>query len=174
MLSGRLDRSDGGQRVTPAPRKASRGPERLRPSPTPTTKPQTGSITAPFSCGRTFSIIGVAGLGVGSIFAVIPAYFLRVVPATETGSATSFKQILRYVGYSVGSALSAVLLQAHTSPGHSYPTNAGYTVVGLVSCLLWVLTGAAATVLPLRRTRRSPRSSRDRRVRRRFSRCPVQ
>lgn len=49
------------------------------------------------------------------------AYFLRAVPATETGSATSFNQILRYVGYSVDSALSAVLLQAHTSRGHSYP-----------------------------------------------------
>lgn len=119
-------------------------------------------------------LMGVAGLGVGSIFAVMPAYFLRAVPATETGSATSFNQILRYVGYSIGSALSAVLLQAHTSPSHSYPTNSGYTVVGLVSCLLWELTGAAATVLPLRRTRRSPRSSRGRSVHRRLSRCPVQ
>ncbi len=118
-------------------------------------------------------IMGVAGLGVGSIFAVTPAYFLRAVPATETGSATSFNQILRYVGYSVGSALSAVLLQAHTSTGHRYPTNGRYTVVGLVSCLLWVLTGAAAIVLPLRRTRRRPGSSRDRGARRRLSRCPV-
>jgi MFS family permease len=114
------------------------------------------------------------GLGVGSIFAVMPAYFLRAVPATETGSATSFNQILRYVGYSVGSAPSAVLLQAHTAPGHRRPTNGGYTVVGVVSCLLWVLTGAAAIVLPLRRTRRSPGPSRGRPVRRRFARCPVQ
>jgi predicted MFS family arabinose efflux permease len=119
-------------------------------------------------------VIAVAGAGVGSIFAVKPAYFLRAVPATETASATSFNQILRYVGYSVGSALSAVLLQAHASPGHIYPTNGGYTTIGLVSCLVWVLTGTAAIVLPLRRTRSTPGASRDLASRRSLSRCPAQ
>ena len=93
----------------------------------------------------------------------------RGLPATETGSATSFNQILRYVGYSIGSALSAVVLQAHTAPGHRYPTNGSYTVVGLVSCLLWVITGAAAIVLPLHRTRRTLAPSRGHAVRRRVA-----
>jgi MFS family permease len=102
-------------------------------------------------------MMAVAGVGVGSIFAVMPGYLMRAIPASETGSAMSFNQILRYIGYSTGSALSAVLLQAHTTPGHAFPSDNGYTIVGLVSCLVWIATAVAAIALPLRR--RQPRGA---------------
>ena len=98
-------------------------------------------------------LMGLAGIGVGAIFAVMPAYLIRAVPLTETGSAMSFNQVLRYAGYSTSSALSAVLLQAQAFPGQGYPSSGGYTVVGLAGCLVWVLTGAAAIVLPPHRPR---------------------
>ena len=65
-------------------------------------------------------IMAIAGVGTGSIFAVLPGYLMRAVPAHETSSAMSFNQILRYVGYATGSALSAVLLQAQTAPGQHF------------------------------------------------------
>ncbi|WP_051111527.1 MFS transporter [Sciscionella marina] len=100
--------------------------------------------------------MAIAGVGTGSIFAVLPGYLMRAVPAHETSSAMSFNQILRYVGYATGSALSAVLLQAQTAPGQHFPANSGYTIIGMVAGLGWVLTAAAAILLPLRRSRTGP------------------
>ena len=59
-----------------------------------------------------FVIMGLAGLGVGCTFAALPGLIVRSVPPEETGSAMSFNQVLRYVGYAVGSALSATILAA--------------------------------------------------------------
>jgi hypothetical protein len=72
----------------------------------------------------------------------------RAVPTEETGSAMSFNQVLRYVGYSTGSALSAATLAAHTPPGHSYPSASGYTVAAFLGVALWLLSLAAGALLP--------------------------
>ena len=48
-------------------------------------------------------IKGVAGLGVGCFFAVLPGLIVSSVPASETRSA-SFNQVIRYVGFAAGSA----------------------------------------------------------------------
>jgi MFS family permease len=90
----------------------------------------------------------VNGVGVGAIFAVIPGYILRTVPPHETASAISFNQVLRYVGYCAGSALSAMILQAHTPAHRALPTNAGYTVSGVADCALWLLTALAIAAIP--------------------------
>jgi predicted MFS family arabinose efflux permease len=99
--------------------------------------------------------MGIAGLGVGCIFAVLPGFIVGSVPAHETGSALSFNQVIRYIGFAVGSALSAVVLQAHTAPDRLLPEGNGYTVAGLIACGIWVLTGAVTLVLPRLRTRTS-------------------
>ncbi|WP_052489773.1 MFS transporter [Streptomyces sp. 150FB] len=93
-------------------------------------------------------VMGVAGLGVGAIFAVMPGLIVGSVPAHETGSATSFNQVIRYVGYATGSTLSAVVLEAHTAPGHALPAGSGYTVAGLIGVGMWLVTAFAALVLP--------------------------
>lgn len=84
--------------------------------------------------------MSVTGLGVGVIFAALPGLIVRAVPPEETGSAMSFNQVLRYVGYSAGSALSATVLAAHTPIGQRLPTGGGYELAGLVT----VLAAAAA------------------------------
>src|SRR5690606_1612287 len=99
-------------------------------------------------------VMAVAGVGTGSIFAVMPGYLMRAVPDHETSSAMSFNQILPYIGDSPGGGLGAVLLQAHTAPGQSFPANGGYSIVGVVGSLGWVLTAAAAILLPLGRRNR--------------------
>ncbi len=96
----------------------------------------------------------VAGLGVGCTFAAMPSLIVRAVPPEETSSAMSFNQVLRYVGYSTGSALCAAVLLAHTAPGAALPSNEGYHVAGLIGAGVWLLTAVVSVVLPLHGRRR--------------------
>ncbi|OIJ94729.1 MFS transporter [Streptomyces sp. MUSC 14] len=97
---------------------------------------------------ESFVVMAIAGLGVGCTFAVLPGLIVGAVPAQETGSAVSFNQVLRYVGYSTGSALSAAVLQAHTTPGHALPAGDGYRTAALIGCAVWVLVAVVTIVLP--------------------------
>ncbi|WP_405365683.1 MFS transporter [Kitasatospora sp. NBC_00039] len=93
-------------------------------------------------------VMGIAGLGVGCTFAVMPGLIVNAVPAHEVGSAVSFNQVLRYVGYSTGSALCGAVLQAHTEPGRQLPTDDGYRDAALIGCAVWVVIGLVTIVLP--------------------------
>ena len=84
-------------------------------------------------------VMGLAGFGVGSVFAVMPGLIVGAVPAGQTGSAISFNQVLRLVGYATGSALSAVILQGFTATGAAFPSDHGFTVAALLGGLLWVV-----------------------------------
>ncbi|MCW2601597.1 MAG: transporter [Frankiales bacterium] len=99
---------------------------------------------------QVFVIMGIAGLGVGCTFAALPGLIVRAVPASETGSAMSFNQVLRYVGYSTGSALSATILEAHTRSGQQLPTGSGYTTAALVGCGVLAVAGLLSAALPQR------------------------
>lgn len=96
---------------------------------------------------EVFVTMAVAGLGVGVNFAVTPGLVVASVPAHETGSAMSFNQVVKYIGYSAGSALSAVILQAATAPGHDLPPENGYRTAGLVGCAVWAATAVVAYAL---------------------------
>jgi predicted MFS family arabinose efflux permease len=92
-------------------------------------------------------IMGVAGLGVGCSFAALPGLIVRAVPPDETGSAMSFNQVLRYIGYSMGSALSGTVLEAHTPAGHRLPLERGYDVAALIGCGVLIVAAAASFLL---------------------------
>jgi len=55
--------------------------------------------------------MGIGGLGSGFTFSSLAVLIVPRVPAAETGSAMAFNQLLRYLGFSVGSALSIALLE---------------------------------------------------------------
>src|SRR5215472_12457904 len=78
------------------------------------------------------------GFGVGSVYAVNPLQITGGVPATETGSAISFYQLIRTVAYSIASALSAAILILGTPAGHAVPVNAAYSAAALVSTAVLV------------------------------------
>ncbi|MFB7663649.1 MFS transporter [Kitasatospora sp. NPDC056138] len=99
------------------------------------------------SLWQLFLVMGIAGLGVGCTFAVMPGLIVSSVPAHETGSAISFNQVLRYVGYAVGSALSASVLQAHTAAGHVLPSGDGYGTAAAIGCAVFVAAAVVAVVL---------------------------
>jgi predicted MFS family arabinose efflux permease len=96
-----------------------------------------------------FVLMAVAGLGVGAAFAAFPSLIVSAVPASETGSATSLNQVLRYVGFAVGSALTATVLAGATPPGATAPTGSGYSTlaaIGFAVCLAtavltWLVRG---------------------------------
>ncbi|MEV3858861.1 MFS transporter [Streptomyces sp. NPDC050095] len=102
------------------------------------------------------AMMAIAGLGVGVTFAVTPGLIVAGVPAQETGSAMSFNQVVKYIGYSTGSALSAVILQAATAPGSALPGNDGYRTAGLVGCAAFLATGIIAVALTRRGTGTRP------------------
>jgi predicted MFS family arabinose efflux permease len=93
-------------------------------------------------------VMALAGLGMGCTFAALPGLIVASVPAHETGSAMSFNQVLRYVGYSLGSALSATVLEAHTPRGELLPTGDGYTTVALLGIAVLLVAGVVSAVVP--------------------------
>ncbi len=97
-------------------------------------------------------VLAAVGLAVGAIFAVMPAMITRAVPPRETGSAMSFNQVLRYVGYATGSAIGGAILGAYTPSGHHFPRTSGYTAAAFVGAGLWLACLAAGALLPGRRT----------------------
>ena len=62
----------------------------------------------------------------------------RAVPGEEAGSATGFYQVVRSIGFSLGSALVASILAAHELAGSGLPDEQGYVVAA------WIGTGACA------------------------------
>jgi MFS family permease len=95
-----------------------------------------------------FVLMAVAGLGVGAAFAAFPALIISTVPASETGSAMSLNQVLRYVGFATGSALTATLLAAATPAGASSPAGSGYRAIAIVGLAVCLLTAAATWLIP--------------------------
>jgi predicted MFS family arabinose efflux permease len=97
---------------------------------------------------ESFLVLGVAGLGTGLIFAAIPGLIVRSVPNAETGSALGVNQVIRQVGFSIGSALGAAVLTGHTVPPDPLPADAGYSVSALIGLALCLFTAALSFVLP--------------------------
>lgn len=83
--------------------------------------------------------MSILGFGVGGFSAAMPAVILAVTPQQETASAMSVNQVVRSVGFSIGSALGGLVLAAYTSK--IIPTEAGYSVAA------WVGAGTTAMTL---------------------------
>jgi predicted MFS family arabinose efflux permease len=97
---------------------------------------------------ESFVVMGALGLGVGTFSAAMPGVILAVTPPGETSSAMSFNQVVRSVGFSVGSALSALILSAYTPHGRAFPEAGGYGTaawagVAVMAVTLTVIAGLA-------------------------------
>ncbi|SEC81770.1 Predicted arabinose efflux permease, MFS family [Amycolatopsis tolypomycina] len=85
-------------------------------------------------------VMGVLGFGVGGFSAVMPQAILAVTPAEETAAAMSVNQVVRSVGFSLGSAVSGLILAAHTPAGSFAPADSGYTTAAWTAGALAVVT----------------------------------
>src|SRR3546814_5923578 len=83
-------------------------------------------------------VMALAGIGVGTVFAAMPQMIVAAVPASETGSALGFNQVLRTIGSSVGSAASASVLAANTQGGDRFPPDRGYTTPAVIGLAGWL------------------------------------
>jgi MFS family permease len=92
----------------------------------------------------------VAGLGVGTTFSGLPALVVAAVPQRETGSAMSLNQVLRYAGFSLGSATTATVLEATTPSGGAEPTSTGYTVIAVIGLATCLVMAVVTWLLPSR------------------------
>jgi MFS family permease len=97
---------------------------------------------------QIFVVMAVAGLGVGASFAAFPALVVSAVPPSETGSAMSLNQVLRYVGFALGSALTATVLASATSRPGGAPSSSGYTTIAVIGLVVCATTAVVAWLAP--------------------------
>lgn len=96
--------------------------------------------------------MAILGFGVGSFSAAMPAVILAVTRKSETSSAMSFNQVVRSVGFSLGSAVGGLVLAAGTDTGHLFPTDGAYTtaaLIGIAAMAVAAMTSIAPAALPL-------------------------
>lgn len=96
---------------------------------------------------ETFATMGIIGLGIGFTFSAIPGFIVRAVPATETGAATGLYQVLRTVGLSFGSAMSAGILSRFTDRGAVFPRIHGFLVTLAIALGLALVAAITSYVL---------------------------
>jgi MFS family permease len=87
---------------------------------------------------EAFVAMGVIGIGFGCTFAAIPGIITATVPLAETGGAMGLYQVIRYIGFSLGSALAATILAGNALAGTAQVAERGYLVA------LWVATAVCA------------------------------
>jgi MFS family permease len=88
----------------------------------------------------------VMSVGIGLAFAAMPNLVLEAVPPHQTGEATGFNALVRSVGSSLGSQVSATLLAASALAG--VPRDSGFTHAFAVSAAIAACAGAVALVIP--------------------------
>jgi predicted MFS family arabinose efflux permease len=89
--------------------------------------------------------MSILGFGVGAFSAAMPAVILAATPRAETASAMSVNQVVRSVGFSIGSALGGLILAAHTRrvfPEESGYTTAAWTGVAVTAATLLIIASA--------------------------------
>jgi MFS family permease len=99
---------------------------------------------------ESFIMMGILGIGLGTTFAAIPGLIVRSVPQSETGSAMGFYQVVRYVGFSLGSAVTASIVTSHTSSSTGQPALAGYTTVFWAAATICVVAALLAWAMAVR------------------------
>ncbi|TQK69167.1 MULTISPECIES: MFS transporter [unclassified Nocardioides] len=90
--------------------------------------------------GQALLAMAVGGLGGGLTFSSMAILIVPNVDTAETGSAMAFNQLLRYLGFSVGSALAVALLQVYGGDA------AAFRATGLTMAAICVVAGALASL----------------------------
>jgi predicted MFS family arabinose efflux permease len=96
---------------------------------------------------EAFVTMGVVGAGFGCTFAAIPGMITRAVPRGETGSAMGLYQVIRYVGFSLGSAVAASILAGDTADGGRAVLEGGYVRALWVATIVCVISAVVSGLL---------------------------
>jgi predicted MFS family arabinose efflux permease len=104
--------------------------------------------------GEPLVAMSLLGIAVGTFSAAMPIVILAGTPRAETASAMAVNQVVRSVGFSIGSALSGLVLAGYTA--QAFPREAGYTAAAWVGAA----TSAATLLVVLARPQLGPAPSR--------------
>jgi EmrB/QacA subfamily drug resistance transporter len=99
--------------------------------------------------GTQGEVVGFSVLmsgGIGLAFAAMPNLIIEAVPAHQTGEATGFNALVRSVGSSLGSQVSATILAGSAVAG--IPTDTGFTHAFAVSAVVAAGAGLVALFIP--------------------------
>jgi sugar phosphate permease len=78
----------------------------------------------------------------------MPNLIFDAVPQSETGEATGFNTLVRSVGASLGSQISAAILTDSVVAGAVLPSDDGYTTAFLVSAAIAVVAALVSLAIP--------------------------
>jgi len=110
--------------------------------------------TLPASPGVLLAMCMLLFCGIGMVYAAIPNLIIDAVAVEKTGEATGVNTLLRSVGSSLGSQISASVLVAHADPASGLPTAGAYQTAFTICAIIAVIAGLAALALPARRALR--------------------
>jgi EmrB/QacA subfamily drug resistance transporter len=99
--------------------------------------------------GGQLEIVGFGILmsgGIGLAFAAMPNLIMEAVPPHQTGEATGFNALVRSVGASLGSQVSATVLAGSAVAG--VPRDAGFTHSFAVAAVVAGFAGVVALLIP--------------------------
>jgi EmrB/QacA subfamily drug resistance transporter len=92
----------------------------------------------------------VMSTGVGLAFAAMPNLIVDAVPQRQTGEATGFNALVRSVGASLGSQVSAAILAGSVVAG-GLPSDGSFQTAFAISAGVALLAAAMALVIPIPR-----------------------
>jgi MFS family permease len=101
---------------------------------------------------EAFVVTAMSGIGMGFTFAAMPSFIVRSVASHQTGSAMGFYQLVRSVGFAVGSAVAAVVLATFSSGSDPFPRVEGFQTCLFLGAGLCVVAGVVSYFLPGRMT----------------------
>lgn len=92
-------------------------------------------------------------VGVAFAYGAMPALIVSAVPASETGSATSFNTLARSIGITLAAAVVGVVLTQRTTllGTQHVPSQGGFRLGLLIGCAVALAAAAVALAIPSRR-----------------------
>ncbi len=90
----------------------------------------------------------VMSVGFGLVFSAIPNLIVAAVPATQTGQAIGVNTLIRSVGASLGTQVTAAIIAGTVTAASPLPTDGGYTDAFVMCAAIALLAGLCATLIP--------------------------
>jgi MFS family permease len=90
----------------------------------------------------------VVSAGIGFAFAAMPNLIMGSVPRSQTGQATGFNAVVRSVGSSVGTQVTAVIVVSSAATGSLVPKNSGYVAAFAVCAAVAAVAALVAFLVP--------------------------
>jgi EmrB/QacA subfamily drug resistance transporter len=90
----------------------------------------------------------IASVGIGLAYAAMPNLIVDAVPPHQTGQATGFNAVVRSVGSSLGSQVTAAVLSASVLASTQLPSDDGFSEAFFISGGIALIAAVAAVLIP--------------------------